>query len=408
MKIKKFSAYTEQEAIEKVKRELGLDALVINVKRIQPSGIFAIFRRPVVEITAAYEEAKTTATITTTATTATIPVAAPVTTITAAAVDNAELQKFESSKRDVKIAAQDEKIRMLQDMLVTTSDMLARAQDQLSVSRHKRTTDRKYQNNLVQIFYDTLLENGVLAEIAEDILDDLDNVEDVEKLDINFIVKIVYNSIIEIIGATNQLEVFRPKPRKIAFIGPTGVGKTTTIAKLTAEFILKSNLSVGLVTADTYRIAAVEQLRTYGDIFGIDVYVVYKEGDLADHLEALSHSDAILIDTAGRSHKNRDNLVELKELLDSVADVEKFLVLSLTTKFEDMLDITTTFSEFCDFTIIFTKLDETLQMGAVLNICYKTGRKLSYITFGQNVPDDIKKVEPHEVAMQLLGLGDEI
>jgi len=398
VKIKKFYASTEQEAIEKVKDELGMDALVMNIKKTQPTGLFRFIRKTTVEVTAAYEENKTTDIIVSDA--PIIP-----------RMEKVDVQGFEAVTRDAKIAAQDDKIKMLQDMLYSTSDMLSRAQEQLSVARHRSSENpRKYQNNLVQIFYDTLLANGVLPEIADEILCELDNIEADEKLDINFLVKIVYNSIVRIIGGSLPVVEKANKARKIAFIGPTGVGKTTTIAKLTAEFNLKNNLEVGLITADTYRIAAIDQLRTYGDIFGIDVHVVYRPDDLAHHLKNLreQNCDVIMIDTAGRSHRNELHLQELQELLAIAPDMEKYLVLSLTTKYEDMLDIVNTFSSICDFSIIFTKLDETLQMGAVLNICYKTGRKLSYITFGQNVPDDIKKVESGEVAMRLLGLGDEL
>jgi len=400
VKIKKFTARTELEAIDMVKAELGPDALIINIKRIQKKGLFAFLKRPSVEIMAAHDESKVEARID-----------------FEADVKADFIADFEAAKKNVQSAAaekrqsdQDEKIKMLQDMLLTTSDMLSRTQSQLAVAHHKSATqDRLYQNNLLQIFYDALRENGVNEDIARSVLDELDDVSLVEKMDINFIVKIVYNSLTKIIGDPQglQAETSKGNPKMFAFIGPTGVGKTTTIAKLTADLSLNKGLGVGLVTADTYRIAAIEQLKTYGDILGIEVAVAYKSDDLAAHIEAKRNScDIILIDTAGRSHKNAENLAELGELLEAAGDIEKFLVLSLTTKFEDMLDIVTTFSTICDFKIIFTKLDETSKMGNIVNICHKTGKKLSYITFGQNVPDDIKTIAPNEVAMRLLGLGE--
>ena len=401
MKIKKFTAQTEQEAIEMVKDELGLDALVINIKKTQPRGFLSYFKKPSVEIMAAYDDIKSK-----NQSEVLLPQATPVPREDVTKFENS----LESAKKDVQLAAQDEKIQMLQDMLLTTSDMLAKAQNQLSVARHKKTEQRIYQNNLLQIFYDTLRENEVSEDIVREILDELDVEEFNEKIDINFVVKIVYNSIIKIIGAPSALKptLSKGNPQIFAFVGPTGVGKTTTIAKLTADLSLNRGMDVGLITADTYRIAAIEQLKTYGDILGIEVLVAYKPEDLTKAL-ALKKDlcDIILIDTAGRSHKNRENLNELKEFLDSVNTIEKFLVLSLTTKFEDMLDIVNTFSEICDFKIIFTKSDETNRLGNIANICHKTGKKLSYITFGQNVPDDIKTIAPNEVAMRLLGLGEE-
>jgi len=429
VKIKKFTARTELEAIDMVKEELGSDALVISIKKIQTKGLFGFLRKPSVEILAAYDETK---------------LATPVASTFAAQLNSRQVD-FESAKKYVQAAAaeelagkaektqeqarprqdsgsglndqneqneqdeKNEKIRMLQDMLLTTSDMLRRTQNQLSVAHHSMTQDRLYQNNLLQIFYDALRENDVNEDIAREILDELDNDSLVEKLDINFIVKIVYNSLTKIIGDPQGLlaEPSKGSPKMFAFIGPTGVGKTTTIAKLTADLTLNKGLAVGLITADTYRIAAIEQLKTYGDILGLDVAVAYKADDLVAHInEKRGDCDVILIDTAGRSHKNAENLTELQELLQVSDDIDKFLVLSLTTKFEDMVDIITTFSNICDFKIIFTKLDETGKMGNIVNICHKTGKKLSYITFGQNVPDDIKTIAPNEVAMRLLGLGE--
>ena len=413
MKIKKFTAKTEQEAIEMVKDELGMDALIVNIKKIQHRGLFAFFKKSSVEVMAAYDENK--------------DVKSFISVIEER--ETAAKAQFEAQKKDIQTAAKqavsaannnqkdkqkdkqnsenEEKIQMLQDMLLTTSDMLRQTQSQLSVAHHKSSANRLYQNNLLQVFYDALRENEVGEEIAREILDELDHEDLVEKLDINFIVKIVYNSLVNIIGAPEGLQTTASKgnPQVFAFVGPTGVGKTTTIAKLTADLSLNKGLGVGLITADTYRIAAVEQLKTYGDILGIEVAVAYKAEELALHIGAKKNiCDVILIDTAGRSHKNFENLAELRELLDSVSDIQKFLVLSLTTKFEDMLDIVNTFSQMCDFKIIFTKLDETSKMGNIANICHKTGRKLSYITFGQNVPDDIKTIAPNEVAMRLLGL----
>lgn len=420
MKIKKFTALTEQEAIEKVKKDLGTDALIISIKKIQPRGLFSMFKKAYVEVLAAYEDGKNE----------------NIQKLGDTKKENDNLGKnFLESLKQIEeqdgqvrqddmptkaqsqtvqtegiISEQDQKIKRLENLLATTSDMLSIAQKQLKVESFKTRQERRYQNNLVQIFYDTLIQNQVTKEIAAEILDELDQIKESDGLNINFIVKVVYSRIIEIIG---EPVVFKPKinennPQILAFIGPTGVGKTTTIAKLTADFSLNQNINVGLITADTYRIAAIEQLKTYGDILGIDVAVAYKPTDLTAYIYGSKNlHDIILIDTAGRSHKNKENILELQEFLEVADTLEKFLVLSLTTKFEDMLDIVNTFSQICDFKIIFTKMDETTNIGSILNICHLTGKKLSYITFGQNVPNDIKTISPNELAMLLLGLEEE-
>lgn len=406
MKIRKFTGATEQEAIEKIRDEMGLDALVINIKKIQPKGIFAFMRKSYVEITAAHD-VKTQQPLKAVSQMQTNH--QPISTTQ----DSAQTNGFEQAAKLAQLSAQvdekDDRIKMLSDMLHTTGDALSRAQRQLSVSKASDFIDKNriYQNNMLQIFYDTLVDNLVEPSIAQEILDDLDGDE---QIDIDLIVSVVYNSLVTIIGEPRGLATHPSKgnPQKFAFVGPTGVGKTTTIAKLTADLALNRRMDISLITADTYRIAAVEQLKTYGDILGIDVAVAYKPDDLINHIhENKNVCDIILIDTAGRSHKHREHLGELSQFLQAIDDLKIFLVLSLTTKYEDMLDIINTFNNICDFEIIFTKMDETGRLGSIVNVCHETGKKLSYITFGQNVPDDIKTISPGEVAMRLLGLGDE-
>ncbi|MCL2235551.1 MAG: flagellar biosynthesis protein FlhF [Defluviitaleaceae bacterium] len=406
MKIRKFTGATEQDAIEKIRDEMGLDALVINIKKIQPKGIFAFMRKSYVEVTAAHDErarqpAKTVAQMQ--------PQPPPPAQTPEPAENSGFAQVAQVAQLSAQVNEKDERIRMLSDMLHTTGDALSRAQSQLSVAKASNYVDKNriYQNNMLQIFYDTLVDNLVDPIIAQEILDDLDGDE---QIDIDLIVAVVYNSLVGIIGEPQGLATrpARGNPQKFAFVGPTGVGKTTTIAKLTADLALNRGMGVSLITADTYRIAAVEQLKTYGDILGIDVAVAYKPDDLTRHVRDNKDTcDIVLIDTAGRSHKHREHLGELSQFLDAVADLQVFLVLSLTTKYEDMLDIIETFDRICDFEIIFTKMDETGKLGSIVNVCHKTGKKLSYITFGQNVPDDIKTIAPGEVAMRLLGLGEE-
>jgi len=392
--------------------------LVINLRNVPTSVLFKWIKKAQVEVSAAYIDAsyrEAFGDLMKAQTLAARSAHAKATTGQAVPAFAPTIPDAESAAKDEtaqKLAEKDDRIQMLSDMLLTTGDMLSRAQEQLSVARQPLATDRNriYQNNLLQMFYDTLVQNEVAPHIAAELLSDLDNGDESEEIDINLIVKIVYNGLTNLIGSPQGLEVEPSKgnPKAFAFIGPTGVGKTTTIAKLTADLVLNKNVDVGLITADTYRIAAIEQLKTYGDILGINVAVAYKPEDLQKHIYKIKDTcDLILIDTAGRSHKHKENIAELGDFLRAAPDVEVFLVLSLTSKYEDMLSIIESFGDIADFKIIFTKMDETEKLGSIVNICYQTQRKLSYITFGQNVPDDIKTVSANEVAMRLLGLGEE-
>jgi len=192
-------------------------------------------------------------------------------------------------------------------------------------------------------------------------------------------------------------------PHVIALIGPTGVGKTTTIAKLAANLKLREKHRVGLITIDTYRIAAIDQLKKYADIIGSRLRVVSSPEDLRDAVESMNDCEYILIDTAGRSPNDTLKLHELKNFLASAAPDEVHLVLSSTCS-EPSLDLAV--ARFGDVRIdrlIFTKLDEASDVGVVLNVLRKVGKPLSYVTTGQDVPDDIEIGNGRKLARMILG-----
>ena len=195
------------------------------------------------------------------------------------------------------------------------------------------------------------------------------------------------------------------RPQVVIFIGPTGVGKTTTLAKIAADFTLNRQKKVGLITADTYRIAAVEQLKTYSEILNIPVLVVYSPNEVQDAIRELSDKDLILIDTAGRSHRNKNHFDELKALVKSAEADEAYLVVSANTSRHAMKEILEYYSFIKDFKLLFTKLDEAPVPGVIINARYLTGRPLSYTTAGQSVPDDLDVANPRAIVASLLGSG---
>ena len=181
-----------------------------------------------------------------------------------------------------------------------------------------------------------------------------------------------------------------PGPHVLALIGPTGVGKTTTLAKLAANLKLKDGHKVGLITLDTYRIAAVDQLRRYADIIGSPLRVVSNPDELRAAVAGMSNMDFVLIDTAGRSPNDRLKLNELRELLNSINPDDVHLVLSSTSCQASVELAYERFSEVRVDKMIFTKLDEASHVGVVLNVCHKVNKALSYVTTGQDVPNDIE------------------
>jgi flagellar biosynthesis protein FlhF len=189
--------------------------------------------------------------------------------------------------------------------------------------------------------------------------------------------------------------------KTVALIGPTGVGKTTTIAKLAAQFALVENYRVGLLTMDTYRIAAVEQLKTYGQIINIPVRVAYSPNEILPALEEFANLDLVLIDTAGRSQKHIMQLGELKTLLEK-AECEAHLVLAASTKERDLQDQIARFRESGVDRLIFTKLDETRSYGTLFTAAIRSGLPVSYLTTGQKVPEDIEVAEANRIVSFVL------
>ena len=198
------------------------------------------------------------------------------------------------------------------------------------------------------------------------------------------------NYIEEHLKFSNGIKLNRHGPRIVAVLGTTGVGKTTTLAKIAAKYMLDKKIEAVLVTADTYRISAVEQLKTYSDILSLPLEIVYSPEELSAVIEKNKHRELILIDTAGGSRQSAEQMNELKNLLSVKSRIEKHLVLSATTKLTDARAMIERFSVVEPERIIVTKIDETGTLGLILNLLKDSNLMLSYFTTGQGVPEDIE------------------
>ena len=201
---------------------------------------------------------------------------------------------------------------------------------------------------------------------------------------------------------TSEPWEFDGTPRIVALIGPTGVGKTTTIAKLAANFSLVADRKVGLITVDTYRIAAVEQLKTYAEIIGLPLHVAYSPRELKEGIAKLRDRDLILIDTAGRSQNNQLHIAELRNFFDGI-EAEMHLVISATTKPRDVDQIISVFGQLPIDRVIITKLDETSAYGVLLHTCERAKAPIAFVTTGQGVPEDIEVADGQRIAQLILG-----
>ena len=250
-----------------------------------------------------------------------------------------------------------------------------------------------------------MLENEVNEKVANGIIDETRK-SSKPGMPFDYALANTYQKMILKFGTPQAITPATRGPKVVFFVGPTGVGKTTTIAKIASQFSVTEGKKVALLTADTYRIAAAEQLKTYANILEVPFRVIYSVEEVEQALEDFAAYDYILVDTAGHSHQNevqREQMNDFIHSVDGLAEKETFLVLSATTKYRDLISISDTYSAMTDYKLIFTKLDETTTLGNLLNLKLHTGTTISYVTNGQNVPDDIAPFNPQKTVKLLLG-----
>ena len=419
MTINKFQGKTKEEAIEKAKKALGDNAVIMNVKEIKPKGLFRAFSSSTYEVTAAMEEKE--------------PYINPRSVlqnpkgihdnINLAADEKIELSKLvKSDKEAVKPAVpvrpviKSEQVKETEDN--NDEKNLEKRLDDLSTMLEEKLGQTKEADaaipaksssveelDFVRILYSTLINNEVHENYANQIIGEIEQfIRPGNSVDV--ILANVYQKLILQFGRPHTIDLSGKKPKVVFFIGPTGVGKTTTIAKIASKYKVEYNRKVAFITADTYRIAATEQLQVYANILDAPMKIVYSAEELNDAVMKMSDQDLIFVDTAGFSHKNATQREDTKHLLDSLQPdfhKEVYLVLSATTKYKDLQDIVDIYKEISDYNLIFTKLDETSAYGNILNIKLYSEAGLSYVTMGQNVPDDIEVFNTQKIVKQLLG-----
>ena len=262
---------------------------------------------------------------------------------------------------------------------------------------------------LIRMLYNMLMEQEVDERYVNRIIDEMGDIIFKEN-SLDYLLFNVYQKIVLLLGTPHTVKLSENRPHVAFFVGPTGVGKTTTIAKIASEFKVRKRQKVSLITSDNYRIAAVKQLKVYADILKVPLSIVMTPEDVMPAIENYADSDLILVDTTGFSHRNDEQRENLKGLIEAVApetSKQIFLVLSATTKYADLKEIIDAYKGLTDFDIIFTKLDETRSYGNILNSKLYSGKNLSYVTTGQSVPDDIEEIDMQKLTMRLLKGDDD-
>ncbi len=406
MIIKKFQAETEKEATLMAKENLGPDAIVMNIKTIKPKGLFRSFRKSKVELTAAIDENTSDKRLEPKKDTRD-NTEGPYRFGNAFAMSNNEYSEEAQNAIEEKI----NNIARLLEQQVATPNVKAApvteepVREKPANEENARTEEPEQgKSKILELIKNQLLENEVYEKYVDAIIDELENKSEDQPLD--NVLSNIYQKIVLKLGEIEPLECGENKPKIVFFVGNTGVGKTTTIAKLASKYKLEKKLDIAIFSVDTYRIAAIEQIKTYANILSTPMEVVYTPDDMRSLVEKYSSCDLIFVDTAGRSHKNLEQKNNLAAIIDCVKDeyeCEVFLVVSATTKYNDLKSIAGVYGNMFDYKFIFTKLDETRGLGNILNLRLDTEKALSYVTWGQNVPDDIGVLNPQVIAKKLLG-----
>ena len=412
MIIKKFQAPTENEAMLQVKEEMGSDAVIMNIKKIRHRGIMSLLKPTVVEVTAALEETVKESTEQGTGT-------GSAGTLNLVADEPMQIDFSEKKPKynpdiildepedtvDYKQGldganAIEEKLNNLQSML---EKQIKKEKEDFKTEESQEEEDETAQ--FLQLIYNALIDNEVDEKYAKQIVDEMSGAKKA-KMSVDALMGNVYQKMILKFGEVAPLKEAKNGCKVIFFIGPTGVGKTTTVAKIASKLKLEEKKKVALLTTDTYRIAATEQLRTYAEILDVPFQVIYSGEELLQAQETYKDFDFFLVDTAGHSPANEEQHADLKHFVNSVNDKvirELYLVMSATTKYKDLLRIVDSYEDMKGFRLIFTKLDETSECGNILNVRMYTKAKLSYVTYGQNVPEDIQVFDAQSTVKKLLG-----
>lgn len=401
MIIKKFQGKTENEAVEAAKKELGNNVVIMNVRNVKKKGFFRFLRPDLIEVTVALEEEheRYVAVKKEEKREAADGSGVVYSTAGQSAINrNLIVEDLNTEKRDN--AFLEEKLNNLHSLL---EQQLQKPEE----NREKEEEEEKTSEleKFMKLLYNTMLDNEVSEKYANQIIDEIEKSAK-PNMPFDYALTNIYQKMILKFGKQEGIVPPEKNPKVVFFIGPTGVGKTTTIAKIASRYIVDEKKKLALITSDTYRIAAAEQLRTYAGILEVPFRVVYSPEEIEQTIKDFSTFDYIFVDTSGHSYQNEEQKETMKKIVHSVdglAEKEVFLVLSATTKYRDLLKIVDAYTEVTEYKLIFTKLDETSEVGNLLNIKLYTGASLAYVTCGQNVPDDLEDFDPQKTVKQLLG-----
>jgi flagellar biosynthesis protein FlhF len=412
MKIKRYLVKNIEDAISQIKRDLGEDAYILSREKVVKRGKLNLSNVEMIEVTAAVDNDK-----------------ADPDDISSALLNKtynySDPQGVQDRKEDIfaKLRLQSPSpfsspagepgITVNKEAVVDLSDikneLLPLTQEVAEIKNLLRATtngieDYKEFKGIFSYLYLDLLESGVERKLAEKFIHTLQYQTDVDSInDTRLIKKRLFNLLTSSISFPSPLKLEKGKRKVVVIVGPTGSGKTTTIAKLCSYFKLMEAKKVALITIDSYRIGAEAHLKTYADILDVPFYSVYNEKEMRLRLDKLMDCELIFVDTTGRSPNDKKGLLVMEKHLSGIPPEEKevYLILSATTKTPDLYLAYEKYSIFEPVKLIFSKIDETLSLGNLFNLKMRTDIPMAYFTTGQRVPEDIEIAYPGKFARRI-------